>query len=216
MKTDRIAAACARHPALTECEAELRAALALLGDCFAGGGKLLLCGNGGSAADCEHIAGELMKGFVLPRRLSADLCERLYASAGEEEGSRLAAKLQRGLPCVPLTGMPSLATAVANDLDASLVFAQQVLALGRPGDCLLGISTSGNAANVVAAFHVARALDMRTVALTGRTGGRLAPLADVAVRVPADATPDVQELHLPAYHALCLALEERFFGGGDE
>jgi D-sedoheptulose 7-phosphate isomerase len=209
---DWITASGERYPVLRECLPEMVAARDLLAATFTGNGKLLLCGNGGSSADCEHIVGELAKGFLLRRTVPGELREALVRVAGGEEGTRLADCLQRGLPCVALTGASPLATAVANDLDPVLIFAQQVLALGKVGDCLLGISTSGNAANVVAAFHVARALGMRTIALTGRTGGRLAPLADVAVRVPADNTPEIQELHLPVYHALCLALEERFFG----
>jgi D-sedoheptulose 7-phosphate isomerase len=210
--TDWIGETVARHPLLRGCETDLRAALALLEATFARGGKLLLCGCGGSAADCDHITGELMKGFRLSRPLPADVRTAIGDVAGAEAGTRLSNGLQRGLPCISLTGSPALATAIANDMDPVLVFAQQTLVLGRPGDCLLGISTSGNAASVVAAFQVARALGLRTIAVTGREGGASAPLADVAVRVPADRTHEVQELHLPVYHALCLALEERFFG----
>lgn len=199
-----------RYPVLASCERDLLAALALLADAFTAGGKLLLCGNGGSASDCDHIAGELMKSFLLPRPLSTEHREALMKDG--EEGARLARTLQMGLPCVAMTGHTALNFAVANDVCADVVFAQQVVALGCAGDVLWGISTSGNAANVVNAFRVARAFGLRTLALTGQGGGRLGPLADVAVRVPATATVDVQELHLPVYHALCSALEERFFG----
>ena len=199
-----------RYPVLSSCEKEMEAALDLLAAAFADGGKLLLCGNGGSAADCDHIAGELMKSFLLPRPISTAPREALCREGAE--GAALAEALQGGLPCVALTGHTALNFAVANDVRADTVFAQQVVALGRPGDVLCGISTSGNAANVVNAFRAARAFGLRTLALTGQGGGKLAPLADVAVRVPATATVTVQELHLPVYHALCAALEERFFG----
>jgi D-sedoheptulose 7-phosphate isomerase len=199
-----------RYPALAACAATLPAALDLLVTAFENGGKLLLCGNGGSAADCDHIVGELMKSFLRPRPISAAHRDTLCRSG--TEGQTLAGVLQGGLPCVALTGHTALNFAIANDMRADVIFAQQVYALGRPGDVLWGLSTSGNAGNVVTAFRVARVLGVRTLALTGQGGGVLGPLADVVVRVPATATPEVQELHLPIYHALCAALEEHFFG----
>lgn len=198
------------HPKLTPVLPDVARALDVLVGGFRSGGKLLLCGNGGSASDCDHIVGELMKSFLRPRPLAAALRDALLTGAGKE-GALLADSLQGGLPAVSLTGHPALALALANDVRADIVFAQQVLALGRPGDVVLGLSTSGNARNVINAFHTARALGLRTVLLTGASGGRLAPLADVAVRVPATAVVDIQELHLPVYHALCGALEALFF-----
>ena len=198
------------HPELAPCAAAIQAALDLLISCFENGGKLLLCGNGGSAADCDHIVGELMKAFLCPRPISASHREALCRNGAE--GQALADVLQGGLPCMALTSHTALNFAIANDVRADTIFAQQVYVLGRAGDVVWGLSTSGNASNVVNAFLVARSLGLRTLALTGQSGGKLAPLADVAVRVPATATPDVQELHLPIYHALCAALEEHFFG----
>lgn len=199
-----------RHPDLAPCAAALQAALDMLVTSFENGGKLLLCGNGGSAADCDHIVGELMKAFLRPRPISAGHRAALCRSGAE--GQALAGALQGGLPCAALTAHTALNFAIANDVRADVIFAQQVYVLGRAGDVVWGLSTSGNASNVVHAFRVARLLGLRTLALTGQTGGKLAPLADVAICVPATATVAVQELHLPVYHALCAALEERFFG----
>ncbi|MFA6288023.1 MAG: SIS domain-containing protein [Opitutaceae bacterium] len=199
-----------KHPKLAPVLPDVARALDVIADSFRGGGKLLLCGNGGSASDCDHIVGELMKAFLRPRPIATALRASLLAQAGND-GAMLADSLQGGLPSISLTGHPALALAIANDIRADIVFAQQVLALGRPGDVVLGISTSGNARNVINAFHTARALGLRTVLLTGSSGGKLAPLADVAVRVPATTVVDIQELHLPVYHALCASLEEIFF-----
>jgi D-sedoheptulose 7-phosphate isomerase len=188
-----------RHPSLDMCRDDLWSVARMLLCCFDGGGKLLLCGNGGSAADAEHIAGELLKGFLSRRPLSEELRARL----GEEAAS----VLQMAFPAIPLTGFLALRTAFANDCRPEWVFAQLVLALGRPGDALLCISTSGNAENVLHAARTARALGLRVIGLTGRTGGALFGLCDLCLRVPADATHEVQELHLPLYHALCMLLE---------
>ena len=200
----------ARYPALAACRADIEAAFVLLERTFAAGGKLLVCGNGGSAADADHIVGELMKGFRRPRRLSGETAARL-TSSDPELGPRLASRLQLGLPAVNLATGSALPTAFANDEDPVLVFAQQVLALGRPGDAVLGISTSGNAANVNAALVTARAVGMAVVGLTGASGGAMRGRCDVLVAVPATATFAVQELHLPVYHCLCAMLEDRFF-----
>ena len=178
-------------------------------EAFNAGGKLLVCGNGGSAADAEHIVGELMKGFRRKRPLPAALCARLAACGA----GGLADRLQGALPAIALTGASPLATAIGNDLDGVLCFAQQVLGYGRSGDVFLGLSTSGNARNVVAAARVARALGLRTMALTGRDGGVLANVVELAVKAPATETYLVQEMHLPIYHALCAAVEEGIFGG---
>lgn len=192
-----------RIPELSVCSEALAKATATIEKSYLQGGKLLLCGNGGSASDCEHIAGELLKGFMQKRPLSPP--ER---SALPET---LAKKLQGGLPAIPLCGFPGLSTAFINDVDPQLVFAQLVVALGKPGDILLGISTSGNAANVAAAMETASARGLRTIGLTGRSGGRLAQLTEICIRVPADETYRVQEYHLPVYHCLCQILEERFY-----
>jgi len=192
-----------RFPTLDVCAGDIERAFALLRDCYAGGGKALVCGNGGSAADAEHWSGELLKSFVRKRPLAADARRGLSA--------RLAEGLQGALPMIPLTGFLSFRTAFANDADPELVFAQLVWALGRPGDVLVALSTSGDSANVCLAAEAASARGMRTVALTGETGGRLAELADVCIRTPARETHLVQELHMPVYHCLSLMLEDAFF-----
>ena len=200
-----------QYPALETCRADIRAAFELLAGSFRDGGKLMLCGNGGSAADCEHISGELLKGFRLKRAIpaaDADTLARLYGDTGK----KLATMLQRGLSAIPLCSMTSLSTAVANDTDAEMVYAQQVYAAGRPGDVLLGISTSGNAANVCSAARVAKAFGMRAVGLTGADGGALHTLCDVSIRVPAREVYRIQEYHLPVYHCLGAMLELEFFG----
>ena len=193
----------ARRGELACCADDLAMAFVILRDCFRSGGKLLVCGNGGSAADSEHIVGELMKGFERRRPLSSSARANLPAV--------LADSLQDGLPAIPLTGFISLSTAFANDVKPEYVFAQMVWALGKPGDVLLGLTTSGNSANVIHAFAAARARSMKTVAFTGDSGGRIAPLADVALRAPSTRTCEVQEYHLPLYHCLCLMLEDEFF-----
>jgi len=202
-----------RYPVLEECAASISETIALLTATYAAGNKLLLCGNGGSASDSEHIVGELMKGFLLPRRLPAAERERLREIGGDA-GAALGESLQGSLPAIALTSHTSLATALSNDNGPDLAFSQQVYGLGRPGDVLLGISTSGNAKNVVQAFYVAGLRGMKTIALTGRSGGTLGGLADVTIRTPADETYVVQELHLPIYHTVCIALEDHFFGCG--
>jgi len=192
-----------RFPALAGCAEDIERAFVLLRDCYGGGGKVLVCGNGGSAADAEHWAGELLKGFVKKRPLPP-----------EERGKlspKLAEKLQGALPTIPLTGFLSLRTAFANDVDPDLVFAQLVWGLGRPGDALVALSTSGGSVNVCAAVEAASARQMATVALTGQDGGRLGELADVCIRAPERETHLVQEYHVPIYHCLSLMLEDEFF-----
>jgi len=192
-----------RLPALDACAGDIESAFSTLRDCFAAGGKALACGNGGSAADAEHWAGELLKGMLKPRPLKG--------ASHPSLPPRLAERLQGALPMIPLTGFLSYHTAFGNDVDPELVFAQLVWALGRPGDVLVAISTSGQSANVCAAAEAASARDMTVVALTGASGGRLRTLADVTVRVPARETHLVQELHLPVYHCLSVMLEDEFF-----
>ena len=199
-----------RYPALDAVKDDVRKAYELLEACYEQGGKLLIAGNGGSCADAEHIVGELMKGFVKRREVSDSFAECLR-SADEVRGAELAKKLQGGLPAIALTGHAGLSTAYLNDVDGDLIFAQQTYGYGRPGDVLIGISTSGNAKNVMCAMTVAKALGMKTIGLTGKDGGALKREADVSVVVPETETFKIQELHLPVYHALCLMLEERFF-----
>ncbi len=200
-----------RYPALEAVREKLWEAYQVLEACYARGNKLLIAGNGGSCADAEHIVGELMKGFVKRRELPKELQERMRAE-DEENGAFLAASLQGGLPAIALNGHPGLSTAFANDVNADMVYAQQVCGYGLPGDVFLGISTSGNAQNVDYAVTVAKAKSMPVIGLAGKDGGRLAKRADVAIVVPENETFKIQELHLPVYHALCLLLEERFFG----
>ena len=199
----------ARYPALEACRADVASACEILCASFRAGGKLLVCGNGGSASDADHIVGELLKKFKRPRDIPADVRAALAAQGGE--GAVLAEQLEGALPAVSLSAQGAILTAFANDVGWDPAFAQQVLGLGRAGDVLLAISTSGNSRNCVAAAQVARACGLKVVSLTGAGGGRLAALADAAVRVPARETYQVQEFHLPVYHALCAMLEEELF-----
>ena len=188
-----------RYPVLDAVKDDVRKAYELLEACYEQGGKLLIAGNGGSCADAEHIVGELMKGFVKRREVSDSFAECLR-SADEVRGAELAKKLQGGLPAIALTGHAGLSTAYLNDVDGDLIFAQQTYGYGRPGDVLIGISTSGNAKNVMYAMTVAKALGMKTIGLTGKDGGALKREADVSVVVPETETFKIQELHLPVYH----------------
>lgn len=200
-----------KYPELNSCEESIEKSFRLMKECYASGGKILLCGNGGSAADCEHIVGELMKGFMSKRPLEPEIRNKLN-QFGEVEGEYLARHLQGALPAISLVSHTALMTAYANDVAADMVFAQQVFGYGKPEDLLIGISTSGNSNNIVRAIQVAKAMGMGTIGLTGRTGGRMNDLCDVTIRVPWESTPDVQERHLPIYHALCIMLEKEFFG----
>ena len=200
-----------RYPALSLCKDSLESALHMLCECFRGGRKLLTCGNGGSAADAEHIVGELMKGFLLPRTLGDDLYGRMQEVC-PDEANYFRDNLQGALPAIALVDQIALNTAFANDQAADLSFAQQVLGLGREGDVLIAITTSGNSANVLYAVQMARVMGVKTIALTGATGGKVKNLADISICVPEDETYRIQEYHLPIYHMLCLALEQEFFG----
>jgi D-sedoheptulose 7-phosphate isomerase len=191
-----------RYPTLTECKSDVQEAFNLLATTFRKDGKLLLCGNGGSAADSEHWAGEMLKGFANSRPLSISMRQGLPLE--------MASRLQSAFPVIPLTGFPALATAFGNDVDPEYVFAQLVLALGRAGDVLAALSTSGNSTNICRAAEVARARSIPVLVLTGATGGKLKALADVCICVPATQTPQIQEFHLPIYHCLSLMLEEAF------
>lgn len=200
-----------RYPALEACRQEIEAAYELLRGCFAAGGRLLVCGNGGSAADSLHIVGELMKGFALSRKLSADWEEK-FKQVCPEMAPYLMENLQGALPAISLVSETALSTAYANDQAPDLSFAQQVLGQGKAGDVLLCISTSGNSTNVLYAAAVARAMELGVIGLAGQGGGRLKELSDVCICAPSKITYQIQEYHLPIYHALCLALEREFFG----
>lgn len=193
-----------RHPELQSCVNAVGAAFEVLLSCFQEGNKLLLCGNGGSSADCEHIAGELIKSFARERPLDPELAEKL--------GPELAANLHGSLPAIPLPSFTAFHTAFANDDQPEYAFAQQVVGLGQPGDVLLAISTSGNSANVLHAAKTARATGLKTIALTGPEGGQLAALCEVAIQAPGANVARTQEFHLPIYHALCQELEDALFG----
>ena len=200
-----------RHPSLSVCRQQLIEAYEALEHAYAKGCKLLVCGNGGSASDSEHIVGELMKEFKLKREVfkdQADAMKRIDA----ELGSILAEHLQGALPAITLTGHSSLTTAFMNDSLPELIFAQQVNGYGKPGDVFLGISTSGNSRNVLFAAVAAKAKGLTVIGLTGQKECRLAHLADICIQVPETETYKIQELHLPVYHCLCLMLEEHFFG----
>jgi D-sedoheptulose 7-phosphate isomerase len=197
-----------RHPELAPLSRALTAATETLCACHARDGLVLLCGNGGSAADAGHIAGELLKGFLLARAPSPGQAAALTRESGD---AALAGKLQRGIRAVNLCEASAILTASANDLGPELIFAQQVFALGRPGDVLIGLSTSGNALNVTRALQVARAAGVRTIGLTGAPPGRMDAFCDVLFKAPASETFKVQELHLPLYHALCAMVEAECF-----
>ena len=206
-----------RYPPLESCAADIRAALDALCASYRAGGKLIICGNGGSAADAEHIVGELMKGFLLPRHLDEAMLDKLHAVCDAKDPRAVdyfMQNLQGALPAISLPSQLAISTAFSNDQAPDLTFAQQVLGLGKEGDILLGITTSGNSKNVIYAFEIAKALGLTTVALTGTPGGRVAAddLADIVIKAPASETYVIQEYHLPIYHALCIAAEEEFFG----
>ena len=200
-----------RYPVLVESKKEIFDAYQMMRKCYQIGGKLLIAGNGGSSGDSEHIAGEIMKRFQRPRPIAPEFAERLR-DIDEKRGSQLAYNLEQPLMAIPLVAHESLVTAYMNDVDSIGVFAQQLLGYGRKGDVFLGISTSGNSQNILNAAVVAKALEVNVIALTGRSGGELADIADIAVKVPEDETYKIQELHLPVYHCWCMMLEEYFFG----
>ena len=199
-----------KYPELSVVEVEIARAAQSIIKCFEAGGKLLICGNGGSSADSEHIAGELMKGFEHKRPV-AELFGKQLAAKGSERGKYIASKLQQGFPVISLNTHSALITAVANDIDPDLIFAQQVGVYGRKGDVLLAISTSGNSRNIIDAIITALAREMTVIGMTGETGGSMKSLCDILLNVPGTRTSAVQELHLPMYHAICLMIENYFF-----
>lgn len=200
-----------RYPALDGIQTDIINAYFILEECYCQGGKLLVAGNGGSAADSEHIAGELMKRFKTPRPVDKEFADRLI-KIDSIRGQELANNLECSLMAIPLVAHEALTTAYINDVDGLSVFAQQLFGFGRPGDVFMGISTSGNSKNVMSATVVARALGIKVIGLTGGSGGELAEVSDVCIKAPETETYMIQEYHLPIYHCLCLMLEDKFFG----
>lgn len=199
-----------RYPQLNCCMQDIEYALELMISCYLENSKLLVCGNGGSASDSEHIVGELMKGFLLERKLGSELKERIE-NITKEDAPYLLDNLQLGLPAISLVSQSALISAFSNDRAPDLAFAQQVLNYGNRGDVLIAISTSGNSKNVLHAAQVAKARDLKVISLTGQSGGKLLSISDCTIRVPSTQTYIIQEYHLPVYHALCAALEAEFF-----
>jgi len=197
------------YPQLAENKNQINQAYEIMHDTISKGGCVYVCGNGGSSADCQHIVGEMMKGFIKKRKVTLlpEITEKLSSATADF----LSDKLQGAMPCHALTVETALITALCNDVSADIVFAQQVYGYCKPGDCLICISTSGNAVNVCLAAELAGAMGVKTIAMTGQTGGKLAMLCDAVIKVPSDVTFKVQEYHLPVYHALCVALEDAFF-----
>ena len=195
-----------RYPELAPLREKIGAAIDMIIESYKNGGKVLLCGNGGSAADSEHISGELLKGFMELRRPEGDELAALTEALGED-----AAKLQRGVAAVPLTSLSASLSAFANDVDPELVFAQLTYALGKRGDVLICLSTSGNSKNVVKAAKVAKALGIKTIGMSGEGGGAFLSICDVTVNAPSRETYKVQEYHLPIYHAICAEVERILF-----
>ena len=189
-----------RYPQLMRCKSDIIHARDAIIKCYTDGGKLLLCGNGGSAADCDHIVGELMKGFLLKR-----------STSDERLPKHLSERLQGALPAISLPSQSAALTAFINDVDPTMVYAQLLYGYAKPTDLFMGISTSGNSVNVVNAATVARAIGIKTVALTGDRSGSLSEVCDITIRVPETETYKVQELHLPIYHYLCASVEAHFF-----
>lgn len=199
-----------RYPVLAACENDIKNTVDAMIACYERGNKILLCGNGGSCADCDHIVGELMKGFLKLRPISKTEKERM-AAASPALDEEILSKLQCGLPAISLPSIAALNSAFCNDVDPELIYAQSLFALAKEGDLLIGLSTSGNAKNVFAAVKVAKALGVTVIGMTGAKGGKLYENADICIRVPENETFKIQELHLPVYHYLCAAVEEHFF-----
>ena len=199
-----------RHPDLTPLREQIMQTCNILITAFQNGNKLLLCGNGGSCADCDHIAGEFLKGFLLKRPVSQNLKDTMAEKYGEY-GAEIADKLQQGLPTISLNTHSAAISAFENDVDPELIYAQQVLAYGKPGDVLIGISTSGGAKNVAAAVMTAKSMGLHTIGLTGKDGGKLAQLAELPLIMPQCETYRIQEDHLAVYHLLCAVVEYELF-----
>ena len=200
-----------RHSSLSPFKKVIGEAAELIISCYSGGGKVLVCGNGGSSSDSDHIVGELMKSFELKRPVGKDVEQKLMKVSGER-GKYIAQKLECGLPAISLSSQTSLTTAICNDIDADLVFAQQVIGYGKENDVLIALSTSGNSQNVVDACITAKSLNMKVIGLTGISGGKMKQFCDILIDVPEKRTAFVQELHLPVFHTLCLLIENHFYG----
>lgn len=198
-----------KYTALKSCAEDIQKAFEILNDCYSKGGKLLVCGNGGSSSDCEHIVGELLKSFKKRRSINNDVSEKLHSLG--EEGEFLCEKLEGALPAVSLISQTGIITAFANDKSWDCTFAQEVYGLGNKGDCLICLSTSGNSKNCVYAALVGKAKDINVISFTGQGGGKLGKVSDCTIAVPEKETYKIQELHLPVYHCLCAMLEEELF-----
>lgn len=197
-----------RYPTLEGIKNDILSAYECICDTYSNGGKLLVCGNGGSASDSTHIVGELMKGFKLSRKL----CETEKEKFDAVGANGIAEGLQGALPAISLVGESALMTAFINDCSPELVFAQQVYGLMNKEDTLICLSTSGNSTNVVNALYTALAKGGKVVSIVGANGGKLSEISDVTIKLPSDVTCEIQEYTLPVYHALCAMLEEEFFG----
>jgi D-sedoheptulose 7-phosphate isomerase len=200
-----------RYPSLKKCERQILRAEEMIVDTYRKGGKILVCGNGGSCADADHIVGEMMKGFLLRRKMDEKCQERFQQALGEET-QPLIEKLQCGIPALSLPSQSAVLSAFINDVDPELMYAQMVFGYGQEHDLLIGLSTSGNARNVTEAAKVAKALGIRSLALTGQKESRLSAICDCTIQVPETETFKIQELHLPVYHYLCAAAEQSIFG----
>jgi len=199
------------YPSLTVCSESVLSAYRLLSNCYHRNGLIMVCGNGGSAADAEHIVGELMKGFKLRRTLRSEQ-RHLLKSSFPDDGDFLAENLQQAIPAISLVSQTAISTAFINDVKPEMVYAQQVFGYGKSGDALIGLSTTGNSRNVVNACKVAKAMGVHTIGFTGEKESRLSEVCDVTIRVPAQEVYRVQEFHLPVYHTLCAMLEMEAFG----
>ena len=199
-----------RYPSLRSCKEDIENACSAVIDCYSNNGLLLLCGNGGSCSDADHIVGELMKSFEKRRPIDKDLKDGLK-SVSEERGGFIADRLQNALPAVSLNAHNSLISAISNDVDPSLVYAQQIAGYGKKGDVLIALSTSGNSQNIVDAVITAKAKGLTVIGLTGQSGGEMKQYCDIAICVPSTSTPEVQEFHLPVYHTICKVIEDTFF-----
>jgi len=211
MKNDKsIDQLCERYPALSDLRKNISDAAEMIIDCYKNGGKLLICGNGGSSADADHLTGELMKSFESGRPLDDSFKKRLQEISGTR-GKYLAVKLEHSLPAISLSSNTGLTTAISNDIDPLLVFAQQLMGLGNENDVLIGISTSGNSQNIIDACITAKALNLKVIGITGKTGGKMKQYCDVLVNVPETRTALIQELHLPVLHTICRIAENFFY-----
>ena len=200
-----------RYPKLDYLQDAISSSTELIINSFKNGGKVLVCGNGGSCSDADHIVGEFMKSFEGKRSLNSEFQQKL-AELSPQRGKMLAEKLQQGLPAISLTVHQSLITAIANDIHGDLIYAQQVVGWGNPGDIIIGLSTSGNSKNVIDAMIVAKAKGLITIGMTGETGGKMKEWCDILINVPETRTAYVQELHLPVYHSICMMVEKEIFG----